>query len=603
MRRSKFSYALRHARKGRKLVPCHGIRPSGGCTCRLGAKCASPGKHPRIKTGGDHLDAATDDPDQIRAWWGKWPDANIGIVTGAPSNLVVVDVDDPAALTRLDSALPDTYTVCSHGGRVHLYYEHPGYEVRLDSAGKIAPGVHFRGGGGLVVGAGSTHASGTQYRVINARRLVRPSDKLLRLLRENSAQRDGEDVYRADSVADSGFRRDLGPPSRHDDLVSLAARLVAQGATREFIEASLWARARKIKLPRREDDEVGRIIEWALGQQGHSVRVAKRVEALEIEDEARRAFARKRAGPPFELPEAGLTMADFLREERREQKYTIDQLHTAGGNTLLVASYKTGKTVLLLNLARALADGTPFLGQFDVAGVSGRVAISNYELTGDMLHEWVEDHRIEHPERSAYPLNMRARTRSLPLWDDDVSELVANWLEANEVQFWLVDPAARAWTGLVESEGNNVQIDLFTAALDEIKDRAGVEDLVLTTHMGRAKVEEDEERARGGTRLEDWMDHGWYMGKDGKTQDAPRWFRAMGRDVAVDAIALDWDPTQRWVTASGKTRAERRENVAEESVIEALGLHGPLNAGDLDKKARGLDKNSCGKPRDRLVER
>lgn len=334
----------------------------------------------------------------------------------------------------------------------------------------------------------------------------------------------------------------------------------------------------------------------------HESRLAQEVEKQRVREKARRILARERAGRPFELPDIGLTMADFLREERPEQKYTIDQLHTTGGNTLLVASYKTGKTILLLNLARALADGTPFLGDYDVAKIDGRVAISNYELNRAMIHEWVEDHGVEHPERLVYPLNMRGRGRALPLWDDDVMERVVAWLRGNEVQFWLVDPAARAWRGLVESEGDNVQIDLFTSALDEIKEAAGVDDLILSTHMGRAKVEEDEERARGGTRLEDWMDHGWYMGKDGKTQDAPRWFRAMGRDVEL-AIDLAWEPTRRWVTASGKSRDERRESDSEESILDALGLYGSLNAEDLDTKARGLDKNSYGKPRDRLVER
>src|ERR1700757_5358679 len=36
---------------------------------------------------------ATTDPVAILAWWSKWPDANVGIATGAASNLVVFDVD------------------------------------------------------------------------------------------------------------------------------------------------------------------------------------------------------------------------------------------------------------------------------------------------------------------------------------------------------------------------------------------------------------------------------------------------------------------------------------------------------------------------------
>jgi hypothetical protein len=51
----------------------------------------SGGKQPYPGTHGCK-DAATD-PDQIRAWWTRWPDANVGIATG---HLVdVIDIDGP----------------------------------------------------------------------------------------------------------------------------------------------------------------------------------------------------------------------------------------------------------------------------------------------------------------------------------------------------------------------------------------------------------------------------------------------------------------------------------------------------------------------------
>lgn len=36
---------------------------------------------------------ATTDPDKIRAWWNRWPEANIGLACGEASGVYVVDVD------------------------------------------------------------------------------------------------------------------------------------------------------------------------------------------------------------------------------------------------------------------------------------------------------------------------------------------------------------------------------------------------------------------------------------------------------------------------------------------------------------------------------
>ncbi|MEX2627134.1 MAG: bifunctional DNA primase/polymerase, partial [Ilumatobacteraceae bacterium] len=68
------------ANEGRQVLACHGIA-SGGCTCgRPG--CSSPGKHPLLRQG---LHDATRDPSTIERWWTRWPDANVGIRTGAVS--------------------------------------------------------------------------------------------------------------------------------------------------------------------------------------------------------------------------------------------------------------------------------------------------------------------------------------------------------------------------------------------------------------------------------------------------------------------------------------------------------------------------------------
>ena len=67
------------------VLPCHHL-VDGGCSCQA-PDCASPGKHPRISRG---LHAASADATVVERWWRRWPQANVGVRTGAESGLVVV---------------------------------------------------------------------------------------------------------------------------------------------------------------------------------------------------------------------------------------------------------------------------------------------------------------------------------------------------------------------------------------------------------------------------------------------------------------------------------------------------------------------------------
>lgn len=115
-------------------------------------------KRPATRNG--FLDATTD-PDIIRRWWGRRPQANIGISCG-PSGLVVVDIDDMTVVAAARAkGLPPAPIVSTAKGR-HIYYaSRP--ERPLASRVGILPGVDIRAQGGYVVAPPSVHPSGTQY--------------------------------------------------------------------------------------------------------------------------------------------------------------------------------------------------------------------------------------------------------------------------------------------------------------------------------------------------------------------------------------------------------------------------------------------------------
>src|SRR5262245_34987576 len=103
------SAAISYAAAGWQVVPLYDLRDTG-CTCPAGPACSSPGKHPCVKGG---LKSASADVEVVAAWWQRFPNANIGIRTGAASGLLVVDVDakDGAAEALADLDLPATAEV------------------------------------------------------------------------------------------------------------------------------------------------------------------------------------------------------------------------------------------------------------------------------------------------------------------------------------------------------------------------------------------------------------------------------------------------------------------------------------------------------------
>ena len=106
---------------------------------------------------------------ELHGWFGKWPDANVAIVTGALSGLVVLDIDPAhggeeslAAIENRHGRLRNTVEAETGGGGGHLYFTHPGGEVR-NRAG-MAPGLDLRGDGGMIIAPPSIHPSGKTYR-------------------------------------------------------------------------------------------------------------------------------------------------------------------------------------------------------------------------------------------------------------------------------------------------------------------------------------------------------------------------------------------------------------------------------------------------------
>lgn len=106
----------------------------------------------------DWQSEATKEPAKIRAWWKKWPDARVGLPTGARNGLTVLDVDvkngKDGTHTLKKMGFSDLSTITPFRARTpsggwHLLFEHtPSFK---NWVGKIGEGLDVRTNGGYII--------------------------------------------------------------------------------------------------------------------------------------------------------------------------------------------------------------------------------------------------------------------------------------------------------------------------------------------------------------------------------------------------------------------------------------------------------------------
>jgi hypothetical protein len=220
-------------------------------------------KRPLIKWQEYQQRLATED--EIKAWYQRWPEANIGIVTGAVSGLVVLDIDPGhggqqslAQWEQTHDPLPMSVEASTGGGGRHLYFRHPGGVIH-NRAG-LAPGIDLRGDGGCVVAPPSLHSSGKLYSWVEGRApgeasLSELPPWLLAML-QDTQRSSGHSVKYWRQLVKEG----VVEGTRNNTLASLAGHLLWHGVDADVVMEMLlcWNRARC--SPPLDDEEVIRTV-------------------------------------------------------------------------------------------------------------------------------------------------------------------------------------------------------------------------------------------------------------------------------------------------------------------------------------------------------
>jgi Bifunctional DNA primase/polymerase, N-terminal/AAA domain/Primase C terminal 1 (PriCT-1) len=281
----------------------------------------------------------------IKHWCESWPNANIGLVTGAVSGCIVIDLDTDKATKEFKSLLGNDYDFSlvprSRTGKgFQLFFKHPGGSIP-NRAG-VLPNMDVRADGGYVVVPPSIHPNGKEYKweVPLGKHLPKPPDQLLRIIQapnhNEQGYRERFDTARALAGVPEG--------QRDDTIFKLTCKLRNADVPREMAETLVTEAARNCQPPFPERMALDKV-----------ARVYNRHQPKEPKEQQKQKQA--------EIWPELLSAKDLLQLPPDPTRWIWDRTLPAGGASILVAKPKIGKTHLAVNLAIAVSRGIPFLGR------------------------------------------------------------------------------------------------------------------------------------------------------------------------------------------------------------------------------------------------
>ena len=154
--------ALSYAARGWPVFPCRAKEEMDPNTGEILSE-----KTPYTSNG---LKGASVNERIIREWWRRTPDAMVGVPTGRPTKVWVLDLDRKPGvgdghdwledMEAEHGSLPDTARAKTMGGGTHIFFNHV---EGIRNRGGLGVAVDVRGDGGYIVAPGSLAADGRSY--------------------------------------------------------------------------------------------------------------------------------------------------------------------------------------------------------------------------------------------------------------------------------------------------------------------------------------------------------------------------------------------------------------------------------------------------------
>ena len=102
----------------------------------------------------------------LNEWYKKYPNANLAVITGKVSNLIVIDIDSiegrEAYIAQFGEIHDTIAQTTGKSGGLHLFFKHPG-DIDYGNRAQLIKDVDVRADGGYVIISPSIHPTGVPY--------------------------------------------------------------------------------------------------------------------------------------------------------------------------------------------------------------------------------------------------------------------------------------------------------------------------------------------------------------------------------------------------------------------------------------------------------
>lgn len=316
-------------------------------------------KRPLVKWAEYQSRRATDA--ELRQWF-DGTDANIAVLTGPVSGIVVLDVDtykggDADGL--LEGAPTPLVADTPRGGK-HLLYHAP--SGSLPNAVEVLPGVDVRGTGGYVLVHPSTNSEGKAYTWSDpmAEPGPLPSDWVQSLQSANrQVDEQGDQVPWVVQLMEG-----VTAGGRNDAAARLAGYFLSKGMAKDIVLATLetWDERNTPPLGYKELHQTVESV-WRKER-----RTAKGASAGTDEP-----------GGTF----SALTLDEFMRAYgAQEVQWTVPEWLPRSTVAMVVAAPESYKTWITFDLAVSVASGKDFLGKYPVERQGPVLIVQQEDFTG-----------------------------------------------------------------------------------------------------------------------------------------------------------------------------------------------------------------------------